>query len=123
MFNPNFILLYVDDVRASVAFYSQILETKPVEDHPSFALFICGPGLKFGLWLRTDVQPPASAERAGGELVFGVPSREEVQQRHSAWAERGVRIAQAPTQLDFGYTFVALDPDGNRLRVYTPDPE
>ena len=27
---------------------------------------------------------------------------------------------QAPTDLDFGRTFVALDPDGHRLRVFAP---
>ena len=29
-------------------------------------------------------------------------------------------IAQAPATLDFGHTFVALDPDGHRLRVFAP---
>jgi len=24
--------------------------------------------------------------------------------------------------MDFGYTFVALDPDGQRLRVFAPSP-
>jgi catechol 2,3-dioxygenase-like lactoylglutathione lyase family enzyme len=27
---------------------------------------------------------------------------------------------QSPTELDFGRTFVALDPDGHRLRVFAP---
>ena len=26
----------------------------------------------------------------------------------------------APTAMDFGFTFVALDPDGHRLRVFAP---
>jgi hypothetical protein len=29
-------------------------------------------------------------------------------------------MAQAPTELDFGRTFVALDPDNHRLRVFYP---
>ncbi len=29
-------------------------------------------------------------------------------------------IAQPPTAMDFGLTFVALDPDGHRLRVFAP---
>ncbi len=32
--------------------------------------------------------------------------------------DRGLTIAQAPSDMDFGRTFVALDPDGHRLRVY-----
>lgn len=34
--------------------------------------------------------------------------------------ERGLSIAQAPVAMDFGMTFVALDPDGHRLRVFAP---
>ena len=30
----------------------------------------------------------------------------------------GVKILQPPTDMDFGRTFVALDPDGHRLRVF-----
>ena len=30
----------------------------------------------------------------------------------------GLKILQTPTDLDFGRTFVALDPDNHRLRVY-----
>ena len=43
-----------------------------------------------------------------------------VQQLHADWDAKGLRIAQAPTDLDFGHTFVALDPDGHRLRVFAP---
>ena len=39
---------------------------------------------------------------------------------HEAWSQRGLRIAQAPVGMDFGHTFVALDPDGHRLRVFAP---
>jgi len=27
-------------------------------------------------------------------------------------------VAQKPVDMDFGHTFVALDPDGHRLRVF-----
>jgi predicted enzyme related to lactoylglutathione lyase len=27
-------------------------------------------------------------------------------------------VAQKPTDMDFGRTFVVLDPDGHRIRVY-----
>lgn len=30
----------------------------------------------------------------------------------------GATIALPPTELDFGRSFVAVDPDGHRLRVY-----
>ncbi len=41
-------------------------------------------------------------------------------QRHLDWSLRGLPILQAPTNMDFGRTFVALDPDGHRLRVFAP---
>jgi hypothetical protein len=36
------------------------------------------------------------------------------------WQALGARIAQAPTKMDFGFTGVALDPDGRRLRAFAP---
>jgi predicted enzyme related to lactoylglutathione lyase len=36
------------------------------------------------------------------------------------WQSFGARIAQPPTRMDFGFTGVALDPDGHRLRVFVP---
>lgn len=39
---------------------------------------------------------------------------------HAEWTPQELTIAQAPVALDFGYTFVALDPDGHRLRVFAP---
>ena len=44
-----------------------------------------------------------------------------VDELYREWVGRGLRIAQAPVTLDFGYTFVALDPDQHRLRVFAPD--
>jgi predicted enzyme related to lactoylglutathione lyase len=40
---------------------------------------------------------------------------------HAEWKRRGLTIVQAPTRLDFGTTFVAVDPDGHRLRVFAPE--
>ncbi|MEB4632395.1 VOC family protein [Burkholderia contaminans] len=40
---------------------------------------------------------------------------------HEAWKALGVPFEQEPMTAVFGLTFVALDPDGHRLRVCTPD--
>jgi predicted enzyme related to lactoylglutathione lyase len=53
----------------------------------------------------------------GGEIDFTVEDAAAVDATHAAWAKAGRKIAQAPTDMDFGRTFVALDPDGHRLRV------
>jgi catechol 2,3-dioxygenase-like lactoylglutathione lyase family enzyme len=120
MFDPNFILLYVDNPSKSAAFYAELLGHAPVESSPTFALFVLSSGVKLGLWSRHTVEPRATAQGGASELAFTVESAERVRETHAAWAERGLPIAQRPTELDFGHTFVALDPDGHRLRVFAP---
>jgi predicted lactoylglutathione lyase len=53
----------------------------------------------------------------GAELGFSAHDEAAVNGMHDDWRARGIAIAQSPTQTDFGYTFVGLDPDGHRLRV------
>ncbi|XXZ32247.1 VOC family protein [Sorangium sp. So ce321] len=119
MSDLNFVLLYVDDPAASAAFYASVLGRPPVEASPTFAMFALESGVMLGLWSRHTVEPAATAP-GGGELAFTVADAAAVRATHAAWTERGLAIAQAPTQLDFGYTFVALDRDGHRLRVFAP---
>ncbi|UVE47497.1 VOC family protein [Pseudomonas chlororaphis] len=116
----TYLLLYVDSPATSANFYSRLLDRPPVELSPTFALFILDSGLKLGLWSRQDVEPATQVAGGGGELALAVTDNQTVDQLHSQWAESGVSIAQDPTSLDFGYTFVALDPDGHRLRVFCP---
>ncbi|AIC19059.1 MULTISPECIES: VOC family protein [Pseudomonas] len=116
----TYLLLYVDSPATSANFYSRLLDRPPVELSPTFALFILDSGLKLGLWSRQDVEPATQVAGGGGELALGVADNQTVDRLHSQWAESGVSIAQDPTALDFGYTFVALDPDGHRLRVFCP---
>lgn len=120
MSDPNFILLYVNDPPASAAFYSEVLGHAPVEVHPTFALFALSSGVKLGLWSKHEVTPKAPVHNGGSELAFTVSDADAVRTTHRAWSERGLPIAQPPTELDFGHTFVALDPDGHRLRVFAP---
>ncbi|MCZ8147104.1 MAG: VOC family protein [Roseomonas sp.] len=110
-------ILYVESPAASAAFYADLLGHAPVEASPSFAMFRLPGGAGLGLWSRHTVTPPAAAAGGGGELAFAV---EDVDAVHAAWSGRGLAIAQPPTDLDFGRTFVALDPDGHRLRVFAP---
>lgn len=118
MINTNFIMLYVDNPAISASFYSQLLGQQPCELSPTFAMFILDHGYKLGLWSKSTVEPTATVTGGGGELGFPVAHPHEVDRLYSAWQKEGLTIAQLPTQMDFGYTFVALDPDGHRLRVY-----
>ncbi|MGC4118817.1 MAG: hypothetical protein QM765_30495 [Myxococcales bacterium] len=77
-------------------------------------------GLKLGLWVRGEVAPPVTAAPGGSELCFKEPSTDAVRARLAEWREKGLRIVQEPVQMDFGFTFTAIDPDGHRLRVFAP---
>ena len=114
----NIILFYVADVGASGRFYSAILGFEPVEASPTFNLFVLPSGLAIGLWGKNGVEPPPAATGGGSELGFKVKGAVEVESAYADWLSKGARIALPPTDLDFGRTFVALDPDGHRLRVY-----
>ena len=120
MTDPNFILLYVDNPTASAAFYSELLGHPPVEASPTFVMFALSSGVMLGLWSRHTVEPAAAARGGGSELAFTVANADAVHAMHKDWSQRGLTIAQKPTDMDFGHTFVALDPDGHRLRVFAP---
>jgi predicted enzyme related to lactoylglutathione lyase len=113
----SFVILYVDSPEKSAAFYQPLLGRPPVEASPGFAMFAMESGLMLGLWARRDVEPKASAPAGGSEICFTV---DDVDAVHASWTERGLPIVQPPTDMDFGRTFVALDPDGHRLRVSRP---
>lgn len=115
---PDFrlIVLYVDDVAKSQAFYADLLGRPPVESSANFAMFPLPP-VMLGLWSRRDVAPAMAGAPGAMEVDFGVSDEKAVAACHADWKARGLRIAQEPTEMDFGHTFVALDPDGHRLRV------
>jgi predicted enzyme related to lactoylglutathione lyase len=119
MSDVSFILVYVDDVAASEAFYTSILGRGAIDSSPTFAMLPAAPGLMLGLWKRGGVQPPASVA-GGGEIAFTAADEAEVDSLYAKWRTLGVKIVQAATTMDFGYTFVGIDPDGTRLRVFTP---
>lgn len=120
MSDPNFVLLYVDNPQTSATFYADLLGRPPVEASPTFAMFTMTPSVMLGLWARHTVEPAANGAPGGGEIAIAVADRAAVEGMHGDWRRRGLKIAQAPTDIDFGHTFVALDPDGHRLRVFAP---
>jgi catechol 2,3-dioxygenase-like lactoylglutathione lyase family enzyme len=116
----TYTILYVDDVDRSVAFYREVFGVDPVEHQPAFGMFVQTPGRAWGLWQRDAVKPAVTESGGGAEYCLPVESREEIDTLAAAWRERGIPLLQEPTEMDFGYTFVALDPDGHRLRPMAP---
>ncbi|OIQ70150.1 glyoxalase-like domain protein [mine drainage metagenome] len=120
---PNFVILYVDSPTASAAFYADLLARPAIDASPTFAMFQLHPDVMLGLWAKHAVEPAAVVTGGGGELAFSVDGNAAVDVLHADWSRRGLAMLQAPVELDFGYTFVARDPDGHRLRVYAPKPQ
>lgn len=120
MNHPDLIILYVDNLPASESFYTNLLGMPPAESSPVFAMFVLANGLKLGLWARHMVEPAVTAAAGGGELCIMVDGSAAADALHADWLGRGLKIAQPPTGKEFGYTFVLLDPDGHRLRVFAP---
>ncbi|WMW80847.1 VOC family protein [Undibacterium cyanobacteriorum] len=120
MKHPNFVLLYVLDPRASVAFYQEMLGRAPVEASDTFAMFALDSGIMLGLWKREQVLPTVTAATGASELAITVDDQAEVDRLHHLWQTRGIIILQTPCSMDFAYTFVATDLDGHRIRVFAP---
>ena len=118
--NPNFVILYVDNPPKSAAFYQDLLGRAPVETSPTFALFVLDAGFKLGLWSWHTVEPVARVTGGGNELCIAVDGNQRVDELFADWGARKLTVAQAPEEMDFGYTFVVLDPDQHRLRVFAP---
>jgi predicted enzyme related to lactoylglutathione lyase len=112
-------LLYVDNPENSAAFYRRLLGQAPVELSPTFALFVLSNGLKLAMWSKHSVEPAATATGGGGEIGFMCELPQQVDVLYQRWCEQGLKMIQLPVTLDFGYSFVACDPDGHRLRVYS----
>lgn len=113
----NYLLLAVEDPARSATLYNQILGASPVENSPTFVLYVLPNGFKLGLWKAAGMEP--SPKPAGGvELSFSLPDEASVRQTFTAWKALGLAVVQEPTHLDFGFTFVVADPDGHRLRPF-----
>lgn len=118
---PNLIILYVDNPIASSRFYQKLFNSEPEVMLPTWAAFSFNNGLHLGLWSTTARDFESCGEGNRTELSFMVKDIQEVDALYQQWSESGVKIEQGPKQAIFGKTFVALDPDGHRIRVCIPD--
>lgn len=121
MLSPNLILLYVEDPEKSAAFYTRLLGCEPVAAFPTYIAYALENGLTFSLWSTKAANFVSAGSGHRMEIAFMVKDDAEVERLHAAWRKAGVPIEQELMTAVFGRTFVALDPDGHRLRVCTPD--
>lgn len=114
---PNVIVLYVNDLARASQFYQDLLGLKPIEGAITFHSFTLSNGMSLALKAKHSVVPAIEEMSGNGELAFTVDEPKKVDKLFSEWEAKGARIIFPPSQMPFAYTFVALDPDGHRLRV------
>src|SRR5436309_4568743 len=119
--NFSFVLLYVENPPASAGFYADLLGQPIIETSPTFAMLPLTEGVMLGLWSRQTIEPAATSQAGAGEVAFTVKDAAAVEATFADWQQRGLHVIQNPVRLDFGTTFVAVDPDGHRLRVFAPE--
>jgi predicted enzyme related to lactoylglutathione lyase len=117
--NLNFAILYMRDMTASKAFYTDVLGLTVVEElsGPSFVALRGDGGALLALQDKATAKfPPKDEEHAGGvELSFAV---DDVDGTWRRWQARGVTLVTEPMDLPFGRYFMARDPEGYYLSVY-----
>lgn len=122
MLKPQFIILYVTNPTQSGEFYEKLLGTKPVEGSPAFVRIPLTSDVMLGLWAKDHVKPRQENMTCASEINFIVTTKEELMAAYEDWKEKGLDLIQDMTELYFGTTFTATDPDGHRLRVLLPNP-
>lgn len=116
--HASFVILFVKNPLESGEFYSRLFELVPLEQSPTFVLFGLLNGLMLGLWSRYTAKPTVLADGGGSEICFSEESEEKVDELYDKWLKIGIEMAQSPLAMDgMSRTFVALDPDGHRIRV------
>ncbi|MCP5469292.1 MAG: VOC family protein [Chlamydiales bacterium] len=111
----GFVLLFVENPLKSSLFYQELFEIKPIEESPTFVMFALANGVMLGLWSRHTAKPRVENPPGASEICFPC---DDVDALYETWGKKRLVIAQKPTDMDFGRTFVILDPDGHRIRAH-----
>ena len=121
MIVPNLLLFYVENPESSALFYEKIFSVKPVASFPTYVAFSFENGLTFSLWSTQAKNFVSGGTGHRCELSFMVKDEDTVRTLRKQCEDLGVIIEQDLHEAVFGLTFVALDPDGHRIRVCIPD--
>ncbi|MFJ9559963.1 VOC family protein [Streptomyces fuscichromogenes] len=114
-------IVYVNDAPAAARFYGELLGMSPSFETPGYITFALGPGADLGLWSGRFEDLSADVPRTSEVCVAVAGGPDEVEAIFTQWRSKGVTILRAPHDLGFGPTFLAADPDGNRIRVARRD--
>ena len=117
--NLGFVILYVDDVEKTKAFYTDLVGMSVLEElsGPHFVTLRPSGGSLIALQDNATAQfPPKDEKQSGGvELSFAV---DDVDATWRRWKESGVELLSEPMDLPFGRYFIAKDPEGHYVSIY-----
>lgn len=117
--NLGFVILYVQDMEKSRAFYSNVigLTVVPEVSSDTFVTLRGTGGALLALQDKTAAVYAPKYEEHGGsvELSFEVDDVEATWQR---WHEQGVTLLSEPANIPGGRYFLAKDPEGHYLSAY-----
>lgn len=119
MFKIDSFVLYVENIEISKNFYTNTFECDGEVLSPTFISFSLGDGVSIELKQLAQVSPKAHITGGGTELSLMVDNSKVLHHLYEQWENKGVKFIQTPVELIFGITFVAIDPDGHRIRVFT----
>ena len=107
MLIPQFTILYVANPAHSTLFYRELFGRPPVEESPTFAMFVFESGARLALWSSATVEPAVTQTAGAMELAFALPDDAAVDRQSAEWQARGLP--------DPG-----TDPDGVWLHLHGP---
>lgn len=109
-------IVYVNDAPAAARFYGDLLGMSPSFETPGYITFDLGRA-DLGLWSGQfeDLSPDVPRTSEVCLAIGGGP--DELNAIFEQWRSKGVTVLREPHDAGFGLTFLAADPDGNRIRV------
>ena len=114
-------IVYVNDAPAAARFYGDLLGIAPAFETPHFISFDLGPGADLALWSAHSDELSPEVQRTSEVCLTLDGGPDELEKTFEDWKSKGVTIVQPPYDAVFGRTFVAADPDGNKIRVAPQD--
>ena len=112
------VVLYVEDLAKSKAFYEKLFNLEADVLSENYTSFPLSTGMRLSLWRNPEAKVEDQQGDARHELGVAVDSIQTVDTTYEQWQQKGVSFEQAPKQECYGYTFIANDLDGHRIRVF-----
>lgn len=117
LLEPDKMVLYVHDLMRSSHFYQDLLGITPEEVSITFHSFKLSNGMGLALKAMHAVEPLVDNKNGNGELAFTLDRNQSIDELLKVWQAKKIKIIFPLCTVSYGDTFVALDPDENRLRV------